>query len=382
MEVRLDGRSAIITGASKGLGLAMAKEFAASGADVAMLARDPEGLEEAKQTGRRGGERGKVATFHCDVAKADDIQKTFDAVNKTFGKVDILINNAGHVTRHDIRQDHRRDLAGRSGPETFRCDPLDPSGVAGDAGAQVGPHHQRPKSRCESPAGGGAPDRGVTGSGDGADEGAVQRGRAAWHPGQRHAGGADRLRSARPASPREGSNVPYDEFRSKMGANVPIGRIGKAEEFAAMACFLCSDLAGFTTGPRSTWMAAPRPWSDGDALIVGCRPKQRSRRCVTSEYAGGSAASGLRRRWPLQGLRNSSLTFAGRRYTIVFHIMLIAAALGCNSAADAQSDRLGTQGPPDQTEIMGGLEPQYVSPECRVSVTLWRSRCGIFVFRP
>jgi NAD(P)-dependent dehydrogenase (short-subunit alcohol dehydrogenase family) len=47
---------------------------------------------------------------------------------------------------------------------------------------------------------------------------------------------------------REGSNVSYDDFRSKMGANVPIGRIGKAEEFAAMACFLCSDLAGFTTG--------------------------------------------------------------------------------------------------------------------------------------
>ena len=45
-----------------------------------------------------------------------------------------------------------------------------------------------------------------------------------------------------------GSNETYEEFRAKMGANVPIGRIGKAEEFAAMACFLCSDLAGFTTG--------------------------------------------------------------------------------------------------------------------------------------
>ena len=47
---------------------------------------------------------------------------------------------------------------------------------------------------------------------------------------------------------REGSNVSYEEFRAKMGANVPLGRVGKAEEFAAMACFLCSDLAGFTTG--------------------------------------------------------------------------------------------------------------------------------------
>jgi NAD(P)-dependent dehydrogenase (short-subunit alcohol dehydrogenase family) len=47
---------------------------------------------------------------------------------------------------------------------------------------------------------------------------------------------------------REGSNVSYDEFRAKMGANVPLGRMGKAEEFAAMACLLVSDHGGFTTG--------------------------------------------------------------------------------------------------------------------------------------
>jgi 3-oxoacyl-[acyl-carrier protein] reductase len=48
MEVRLDGKSAIVTGGSKGLGLAIAKEFAASGGDVAILARDPATLADAK----------------------------------------------------------------------------------------------------------------------------------------------------------------------------------------------------------------------------------------------------------------------------------------------------------------------------------------------
>ena len=61
MEVRLDGRSAIITGASMGLGLAMAKEFAASGADVAILARRPEVLEQAKAD-RRGHARRAAAS--------------------------------------------------------------------------------------------------------------------------------------------------------------------------------------------------------------------------------------------------------------------------------------------------------------------------------
>src|SRR4029077_13190189 len=93
MEVRLDGRSAIITGASMGLGLAMAKEFAASGADVAILARRPEVLEQAKQTVTATAKGGRVATFVCDVAKADDIQKTFDGVVKAFVYVDVLINN-------------------------------------------------------------------------------------------------------------------------------------------------------------------------------------------------------------------------------------------------------------------------------------------------
>ncbi|HEX5326891.1 MAG TPA: SDR family NAD(P)-dependent oxidoreductase, partial [Acetobacteraceae bacterium] len=94
MEVNLTGRSALITGASKGLGLAMATEFAASGADVAILARRPAVLEEAKaHIGRTA--RGRVAAIPCDVARADQCRSAFDAAMHAFGKIDILVNNAG-----------------------------------------------------------------------------------------------------------------------------------------------------------------------------------------------------------------------------------------------------------------------------------------------
>jgi 3-oxoacyl-[acyl-carrier protein] reductase len=46
----------------------------------------------------------------------------------------------------------------------------------------------------------------------------------------------------------QSADVPFEAFIGKLGANIPLGRMGKAEEFAAMACFLASDHAGFTTG--------------------------------------------------------------------------------------------------------------------------------------
>src|SRR5438132_11292279 len=98
MDVRLDGRSAIVTGGSKGLGLAIAKEYAASGADVAILARDPATLADAKGEIQKGA-KGKVAAISCDVSKAAAIEAACKQVNSEFGKVDIFVNNAGQSTR-------------------------------------------------------------------------------------------------------------------------------------------------------------------------------------------------------------------------------------------------------------------------------------------
>lgn len=94
MEISLIGRSAVITGGSKGLGYAMAQQFAASGADIAMLARRVDVLEEAKAVIERNA-RGRVVAVPCDVSRMEDCERAYGAVMGALGKVDILVNNAG-----------------------------------------------------------------------------------------------------------------------------------------------------------------------------------------------------------------------------------------------------------------------------------------------
>ena len=247
MEVRLDGRTAIITGASKGLGLAMAKEFAASGANVAMLARRPEVLDEAKAIVSHGAS-GKVATFACDVSHKDQIERAFAGALDAFGKVDILVNNAGQsraMPAEQITDDiWHEDLE----LKLFAAIRLTRLAWPGMKERKWGRIINVLNLGAKAPRAGGAPTAVSRAAGmafmkvlagEGAPHGILVNGLLV--------GLIDSDQHVR-RHQREGTNVPYEDFRAKMGANIPVGRIGKAEEFAAMACFLCSDLAGFTTG--------------------------------------------------------------------------------------------------------------------------------------
>ena len=89
----LKGRVAVISGASSGLGKQMAKAFAAQGADVAILARRVERLEELKGELESFGIR--ALPVKCDVTSTEDINNAAKLVEDTFGKVDILVNCAG-----------------------------------------------------------------------------------------------------------------------------------------------------------------------------------------------------------------------------------------------------------------------------------------------
>jgi len=89
----LKKRVAVITGASSGLGKCMAKAFAKQGADLAILARRVERLEELKKELESFG--GKVLPIKCDVTSTEDINTAAELVEKEYGKVDILVNCAG-----------------------------------------------------------------------------------------------------------------------------------------------------------------------------------------------------------------------------------------------------------------------------------------------
>ena len=106
---RLDGRVAIVTGASSGLGVAFAQALAEAGADVALGARRVDRLEETSKLVEAAGRRAlSVAT---DVAEPEDCQALVDRTVEDLGRVDILVNNAGIGTAAP---------ATRETPEQFR----------------------------------------------------------------------------------------------------------------------------------------------------------------------------------------------------------------------------------------------------------------------
>jgi gluconate 5-dehydrogenase len=89
----LTGRVAVVTGASSGLGADAAKAYAAQGAQVALLARRKEKLGAVAAEIEAAG--GKAVPLPCDVSDEESVKSAVDAVLARFGKIDILLNNAG-----------------------------------------------------------------------------------------------------------------------------------------------------------------------------------------------------------------------------------------------------------------------------------------------
>jgi NAD(P)-dependent dehydrogenase (short-subunit alcohol dehydrogenase family) len=141
MDLGLNGKIALVTGASRGIGAAIATELAREGADLVICARGTGALDE---TARRIAALGRqVLAVPADLATADGVRAVIDAALATFDRVDILVNNVGGAGGPggfmNLQDEHLADGVGsqRHGRRAFL-----PWRAARNDRAPLGAHHQ------------------------------------------------------------------------------------------------------------------------------------------------------------------------------------------------------------------------------------------------
>ncbi len=101
MDINLTGKTAVITGGLKGIGAAIAEEFAKSGANIAVISRTVTKEKKSELNEFYSGLGAKAEFYECDVADYEKCEKTVETIISDFGGIDILVNNAG-ITRDGL----------------------------------------------------------------------------------------------------------------------------------------------------------------------------------------------------------------------------------------------------------------------------------------
>jgi len=249
MDCRMDGRVALITGSSRGLGRAMALEFAASGAHVCIVARRKDVLEQTREEVEAAGD-GKVCACVADVGKADEIQRLVATAEKALGPVDVLVNNAGASRRMPFEE-----ISDALWTEDLE---LKLFGAIRTARLVFPGMKQRRWGRiinvlntgAKAPPGGGAPTAVSRAAGMALTK--VLAGEGAPHNVLVNAMLVGRIESDQWHSRWQDGDQSqsYEEYLADMASDLklPMGRLGNAEEFANLACFLCSDAGSYING--------------------------------------------------------------------------------------------------------------------------------------
>jgi NAD(P)-dependent dehydrogenase (short-subunit alcohol dehydrogenase family) len=251
MDVRMDGRVAVITGSSTGLGLAMAKEFAASGGSVALLARKADVLTKAKAEVQKaaGKSNGRFEAYSCDVSKAAPIAETWKKVEADFGKVDIVVNNAGISHAKPFETVTDEDWQGDLDLKLFAAIRLCRLALPGMKQRKWGRIVNVLNIGAKAPGANSTPTSVSRAAGLALTKAMSQEN--AQHGVNVNAMLVGLIESdqwARRYKTPAGEGKTYEQFLQGMAGRIPLGRMGKAEEFARMACFLCSDAGSFITG--------------------------------------------------------------------------------------------------------------------------------------
>lgn len=253
MKIDLTGRNALITGASLGLGRAMAEAFAKAGAGVAIAARRQDVLDEARAAieaaARAAGQAApKVRGYACDVRDAARVARLYESASADLGKVDILVNNAG--TSRTGKFEEISDAMWQEDFELklFAAIRLARLALPGMKARRWGRIINVLNIGAKAPAAGGAPTAVTRAAGMALTK--VLAGEGAPYNvlvNSLHVG----LIESDQWEQRRKKDAPQQtmaQYYAEKGKAVPMGRMGRAEEFAAMACFLASDRASYVTG--------------------------------------------------------------------------------------------------------------------------------------
>lgn len=247
MLIDLQGKTALITGGSKGLGRAMARRFAQSGADVVILARDARALDEAAveiaaETGRR------VRGYRCDVSQETAIDAAFEALRKDFPSIDILVNNAGSSSRSAIEALTPAMLDTDIALKIHSALHLSQRVLPGMTARRWGRILNVVNIGAKAPQGGSAPTSMSRAAGIAMTK--VMANELAPRNILVNALCVGRIRSEQWVRnhQRDAPELSFQQYLERIGADVPLGRVGEAEEFAQIACFLVSDMASYITG--------------------------------------------------------------------------------------------------------------------------------------
>jgi 3-oxoacyl-[acyl-carrier protein] reductase len=245
MEISLSGRAAIVTGGSKGIGFAVATRFAASGADVAIVARTAEQLKEAVAAIEKSTQ-ARVIGVQADVGKAADIQRVYDEVMTAFGKVDIIVNNAGtsrampfdKVTDDVLHDDLELKLFAALRLIRLVAPQMKERRFGRIINVlNIGAKAPRPNSMPTS----------VSRAAGMAMTKALSH-ELAPHNVLVNAMLVGLIRADQHVHSAKRANMAVEEYYKAHAKEIPIGRFGEAEEFANLACFLASDQAAYITG--------------------------------------------------------------------------------------------------------------------------------------